>query len=155
MFKMPDDFRDQLMSKYDFENSVGISIRRGDYLKFKSDVVIPLMSWYIRVCQSMFKGMKFIISSDSIEWCKQNFTLPNATFIDDGAEKNLWTLSLCKHHIVSNSTFSWWTAFLNEQPDSITAYPSRFWVKPNLFFRDNFFLKSWRPVSISESEYEK
>lgn len=155
LFKMPDDVKTRLCNEFDFQNSVGISIRRGDYLKFKSDVVIPLASWYVDVCKKHFSGKKFIVSSDSIEWCKQQFTLPETRFIDFGAEKNMWALSLCKDHVLSNSTFSWWTGFLNEQHDSRVIYPDKFWVKPNLFFRDNFFQSNWIKEHIDDEQYEK
>jgi hypothetical protein len=58
-----------------------------------------------------------LISSDDIDWCKNNINIPNAIYINDCTNdiiEILYYLSKCKHHIGSCSTFSWWCAWLNE-----------------------------------------
>ena len=133
----------------DFSDSVGMSIRMGDYLKFKDDVIIPTVNWYENAYHKFFEGKQCIVSSDDIQWCKANLHIKDAIFISGKAEYCLHIMSLCKHHILSNSTFSWWTAFLNEQCNSKTIYPSQFWKKPNLFYRDNFWQKNWTAFDLN------
>lgn len=69
--------------------------------------------------------------SDDLEWAMRQLASPlpvtpvdvNVGRGDEGAVDDLWLISQCRHHIVSNSTFSWWGAWLGEQPDSLICAP--------------------------------
>lgn len=75
--------------------------------------------------------MQCIICSDDIEWCKNNLHIENAIFSDyKDPIMDLSLLSMCKHHIGSCSTFSWWGAWLGEQKDSVNIFPP-YWFRPN------------------------
>jgi len=70
----------------------------------------------------------FVIFSDQIEYCKQNMTDLNCIFIEEGHEidQHLW-MTLCKHHIIPNSTYSWWAAYKNETG---TVILPKMWCNP-------------------------
>lgn len=70
----------------------------------------------------------FVVFSDNIRWCKENLSdlAKNICFIEGEAYyHDFYLMSLCKHNITSNSTFSWWAAYLNLNPDKIVIAPSR------------------------------
>jgi hypothetical protein len=75
----------------------------------------------------------FLVFSDSkrdIEWCKANIRTPNLEF--SSAESELWdfcAMRLCDHHIIANSTFSWWAAWLDDKPGRRVISPAR-WSSP-------------------------
>jgi hypothetical protein len=76
----------------------------------------------------------YIVFSDNIEYCKSIFgNDENITYIEN--EKNyidLFLMSMCKHNIIANSTFSWWSAYLNKNPNKIIVAPKTEWFGPSL-----------------------
>jgi hypothetical protein len=72
----------------------------------------------------------FFIFSDDLEWCYENFHISNCTFVDIQAARkdpiiDFQLMSLCKHNIISNSTFSWWAAWLNNNHEKVVVAPNR------------------------------
>jgi hypothetical protein len=113
-------------------NSVGIHIRRGDYLSSPLHHVCDL-TYYLKAITSMRERLtspQFFVFSDDLSWCRQNLHDANCDFVEVSGQKenfvpDFWLLSLCKHTIIPNSTFSWWAAWLNENPDKIVIGPHR------------------------------
>jgi hypothetical protein len=78
-------------------------------------VVLP-MDYYEQAVKKFNKKSVFVVFSDDIEWCKkQEFfkTLGNVVFVKDMDYNEMYLMSLCKHNIIANSSFSWWGAYLN------------------------------------------
>lgn len=94
-----------------------ISIRRGDFVGNKTYYQLPI-TYYIGALFKHFpdfqKNYNLLILSDDMEYCRVHFEcLPNAYFADGcNAIEQLCLGSMCDHHIISNSTFSWWCAYL-------------------------------------------
>ena len=112
----------------DMTNSVGIHIRRGDYVKINGIFRFMSPSYYMGVYDKYFQKNTALIATDDIEWCKENIHIPNAIYIDEFTQnevETLYILSRCKHHIGSCSTFSWWGTWINEQLGAINIYPSQ------------------------------
>ena len=121
-------------------DAVSVHIRRGDYLKSKAilDIhgVLPLAYYLkaINILQAKYPSITLFIFSDDIEWAKENLTLDhiNISFIDNNHGANHWKdmalMSFCKHHIIANSSFSWWGAWLSETTGEVFA-PSN-WFNP-------------------------
>jgi hypothetical protein len=90
---------------------------------------------------------KYIIFSDNINYCKEIFGEDkNIIYIEN--EKNyidLFLMSLCKHNIIANSTFSWWAAYLNKNPNKIIIAPKSEWFGPTLKHLNlqDLFPKNW------------
>lgn len=116
-------------------NAVSLHVRRGDYMdpKFykRYGTVCPI-TYFQKAVDEMLTHVPqahFYIFSDDIEWVKQNINLPHATVVDCNRGTDSWQdmmlMSLCKHNIICNSTFSWWGAWLNANPDKHVIAPSR------------------------------
>ncbi len=123
-----------------YQNSVSIHVRRGDYLSLAaSDIhAICERDYYVTAIERMkSEGVypdAYFIFSDDIFWCKQNLTfdkpvyfVSEETSIADIGE--MYLMTLCKHHIIANSSFSWWGAYLAED-FGLVIHPKR-WFKPN------------------------
>lgn len=146
LFKISDSLKKKMITKYgNLSEAVGIHIRRGDYLKNENKRIFiqPNINWYKSIYEKYFKGKKVIVCSDDIEWCKNNLNIPNAIYANGTPEEDLYTLSECKHHICSNSSFSWWGAWLNEKEDSINIFPSKWFTEESKIKDDNLIPDRW------------
>jgi hypothetical protein len=127
-------------------NSISLHVRRGDYVSLKAvknSMGKTDLSYYERaVCHlkehSEKKGEDaptVFVFSDDIEWCKKTLRLPLATvYIDRSSEGprasyHLQLMSMCRNNIIANSTFSWWGAWLNENPHKIVIAPKRWFAQ--------------------------
>ena len=83
------------------------------------------MAWNFKILFKYFKNVDFIIVSDNIDWAKQNIIGDNIYYSDLADEiKDFCLLTSCDHNINGNSTFSWWGAWLNNNPDKSVIAPS-------------------------------
>ena len=113
-----------------FRRLYGISFGKVDTQGFNMHGSIPL-DYYYRCIERLTQTVKdphFFIFSDDPGWTRDNFRLPNPTTViaNNGAGKDhedLRLMSLCKHHIIANSTFSWWGAWLNPGKDKMVFAP--------------------------------
>jgi hypothetical protein len=119
---------------------VSIHVRRGDYLNH-SDKHPVVTEEYLTMAIEYFieRGYsKFIMFSDDIAWCR-NFIQHNGVghrmkrieygFSEGKTElEDISLMSGCEHHIISNSSFSWWAAYLNQNPNKIVIAP-KVWTK--------------------------
>lgn len=154
-FKHPLDERNNtLANQIESTNSVSVHIRRGDYLNEVNSKVFAQISpeWYFKAIE-MVKEQKsathFYFFSDDIEWCRQIFqNLDDTSFIDwnNGANsyRDMQLMSLCRHNIIPNSTFSWWGAWLNANPEKMVIAPSTYFINDiqNKTYRENM-PKDW------------
>jgi len=113
-------------------NSVCVHVRRKDYLGTDYDVVD--VNYYrnaFKKIESQSTNLNFFIFSDDINWCNENLSfLPNSTFCSFSMLNDFHLMSLCKHFIIPNSTFSWWAAYLSNNNNKIVIAPSK-WHKTN------------------------
>lgn len=133
-------------------NSVSIHIRRGDYLL--ADTVVKMgnictLDYYRKAIETVKETIDtpvFFVFSDDIEWAKQNIIEPNIHYIDWNSGKDsyldMFLMAQCKAHIIANSSFSYWGAYLAEE-NIITIYPSKWYNdKPS----PDIAPKTWIPL---------
>lgn len=138
--------------------SVAIHIRRGDYLSqnSQSNFITLDKAYYenaIRLVISRIKDPEFFVFSEDFEWIKENLNFENypVTYIDWNKGKNSYIdmqlISLCRHNIIANSSFSWWAAWLNINQDKIVIAPDRWFQddqKNSLL--DDFYPDGWKKI---------
>jgi glycosyl transferase family 11/glycosyl transferase family 7 (putative galactosyltransferase) len=96
--------------------TVAISIRRGDFVNNPNYYQIPV-TWYLNAYYKYFNAdYNVLIFSDDLNYCKLHLSvLPNVYFAEQLTDiEQLCLMSLCDNHIISNSTFSWWGAYLSQ-----------------------------------------
>ena len=145
------NFIDSYIGKIRRENPgcqlIALHVRRGDYVQYPDVHPFCPMIYYNK-CIGYFNSKykcKYIIFSDDIPWCKQNFRFANNHFCE--LNNNLIELLLmarCDHNIIANSTFSWWGAYLNENPHKKIFYPDK-WFGENSG-TGNLLPESWTIV---------
>ena len=132
------------------ENSVGIHIRRGDYLKnwkYRGLCGIDYYQKAIAYILEHIKSPKFFLFSDDINWVKENISPLlkgyNVTFVNwnhsINSYKDMQLMAMCKNLIIANSSFSWWAAYLN-QNNPIVVAPEK-WINSFMDFRIQY--KDW------------
>ncbi len=130
------DYYQQISSQIKNSNSVAIHIRRGDFAdnqKIKSihqTINIDYFKKALELINTKITNPIFFIFSDDIAWVKTNLKT-NGQNIYVSPEKNseatqeLILMSQCQHQIISNSTFSWWAAYLNQNTNKIVIAPKK------------------------------
>ena len=125
-------------------NSVSLHLRRGDAMIPSAGRVTLPKEYYvnaIRFLQQRMVNPTLFVFSDDIRFAKD---IPppgiRTVFIDHNddfsAHEDMRLMSSCHHHIIANSTFSWWGAWLNSRPDKIVIAP-KFWdLTPDTFYPD-------------------
>ncbi|MDB5193131.1 MAG: alpha,2-fucosyltransferase [Segetibacter sp.] len=132
-------------------NSVSIHIRRGDYNNpivqaYHGVLGVNYYQAAIKYIQANIPNPTFYVFSDSIEWVKENlsFDAP-VVFVSGTISKNhyedFFLMTLCRHNIIANSSFSWWAAWLNNNKDKKVIAPLN-WFKAKINTED-LILKDW------------
>jgi hypothetical protein len=111
-------------------NPVSIHVRRGDYVAHPNYWVVT--PEYFQEALNHFTDQEytFLVFSDDIEWCKNTF--PEGVVYIEGNNQfeDLCMMSLCNHNIIANSSYSWWGAFLNKNPNKKVIAPSNWFTEP-------------------------
>lgn len=127
---------DVLNKELQQKNSVSVHIRRGDYMKISNTSGICTLDYYkkaIAQVKEVISPNLFVIFSDDIDWCLEQFGSIigdlDIKYVDWNKGKDCFRdmqlMSLCKHNIIANSSFSWWGAWLNQNPNKVVIAPSR------------------------------
>ncbi len=134
-------------------NSVSVHIRRGDYTfdknAIKKNGLLPL-DYYERaidIIKSNIDNPVFFVFSNDKEWVAENFKFyDQIVFVDNNNDEygyeDIRLMSLCKNNIIANSTFSWWGAYLNLNPEKIVIAPQN-WLAYKKTNPEEFIPKDW------------
>lgn len=134
------------------ESPVSLHVRRGDYTKiYGGRDALPIIYYEnaIATMQMYTADPTFFVFSDDIAFCRENLPAgPRYVFVDHNgqteAHEDLRLMSACRHHIMANSSFSWWGAWLNPSPDKIVLVPDR-WLDPAVPHPD-LLPPSWKRI---------
>ena len=147
-YKNASDFIQQLSS----HESVSIHVRKGDYLK------APYNAYYAELNNEYYKraigflkeicpALKVYVFTDDPSWVEQHLDLGLPFELASGHKTNsmfedFQAMRSCKYHVIANSSFSWWTAWLSAHPDKIVVAPSN-WFKNSQQVTVDLIPKSW------------
>ena len=126
--------------------SVSIHIRRGDYTNaagegFHGSLPNDYYQAAIDKLSSTLKNPMFFIFSDNIDWVKNNLKIGSGVELVSGLitknhYEDFFLMSRCKHCVIANSSFSWWSAWLNPNPSKIVIAPKKWFNTSNLNTKD-------------------
>lgn len=133
VFSPSKEFIEETFEKYpqlNQDNTLSIHIRLGDYTQ--NPHIHPSISveYINRALSEVGSYSHVFVFSEDKEWIEKNISLVNMTVVNEEDWKEMWMISLCKNNINSNSTFSWWGAFLNQNPNKKVVAPSM-WFGPS------------------------
>ncbi len=167
-----DDIKSEIVKEFEFKedlvgenkltellikstNAVAIHVRRGDYLYSHNVDIHGVCSidYYAKAIgyiKNQINNCTFFVFSDDIEWTQHNLNFGDSQkyFIVHNNGSNSYNdmrlMSLCKHNIIANSSFSWWGAWLNQNPDKIVIAPQK-WFNYQEYnaMAQNIIPKSW------------
>ena len=126
--------------------SVSLHVRRGDYVSDAAAVAhhgsvgLDYYRAAVERVKARERDIRLFVFSDEPEWCKEHVRLgERTTYVDNNAGRgfeDLRLMSRCRHHILANSSFSWWGAWLNPDPGKRVVAPRRWFSDPTVETRD-------------------
>ncbi len=120
------------LARIEGASSVCVHVRRGDYLKADNLAQHGLCSadYYaraMRLVAARVESPQFFVFSDDLDWSRRHLAGPNVAFVDanaaDAAHDELRLMATCRHHVIANSSLSWWGAWLAHHPGQIVVGP--------------------------------
>jgi hypothetical protein len=137
-------------------NSVSVHFRRGDYTFDKNAIKkngLLSLDYYERaidLIKTKIDNPVFFIFSNDKEWVAENFKFADRkVFVehnnDEFGYEDLRLMSLCKNNIIANSTFSWWGAYLNQNPEKVVIAPQK-WLAYKKTYPEEFIPRDWLVV---------
>ena len=137
--------------------SIAIHVRRTDYAIYEKLGILP-MDYYENVRRylaTVFPSARYYVFSDDVEWCNHEFTVfPNAHVVEHveeiGCHEDLWLMSQCQHNVIANSTYSWWAAWLNDNPHKLVIAPDRWFAGEHLNTQD-LVPDKWIKVAVQHT----
>jgi hypothetical protein len=144
--RQPNDQNAQWLRRIARGNSVCLHVRRGDYLLPEHFAQHGVCSpdYYQRAMRAIAERVgdpHFFVFSDDLSWSRQHISGSNVSFVDansaDAAHDELRLMATCRHHIIANSSLSWWAAWLGQHGDQIVTAPDPWFAvakrTPDLF----------------------
>ena len=124
-----------LASELSDPRSVAVHVRRQDYLHQPIFNVCDTGYYQdsMQLLRDRLPGARFFIFSDDPEWCRREFRATDQRVMDSGGMSHnplndLHLMSLASHHIIANSSYSWWAAWLGDKPGQQVIMPSRWYA---------------------------
>lgn len=126
------------------ENTVSVHVRRGDFIEEHNVLNKVYYKRAMGLAEEMMDDLTYCVFSDDLAWVRSNMNFGrDAYFVNaDGKLKDyeeLIVMSRCRHHIIANSTFSWWGAWLNKDPRKVVIGP-KIWFSTS---RTNIMPRGW------------
>ena len=132
------------------QNAVSLHVRRGDYVNNPATLAhhgACSIGYYHSAVEHIRRHVDtpvFYVFSDDMPWVRENLAIAaplHHVDHDNRAYDDLHLISLCKHHVIANSSFSWWGAWLNAHPQKIVVAPKQWFARPRC--TDDLLPSSW------------
>lgn len=149
-FSPTQDIIEKLKTKYPFidkSNICSIHVRRGDYLRLPHHHPVCSSVYYGEAINYIGGNNVFLVFSDDIDWCKNTFKGSSFIFVEGNTDfEDLYLMSMCKNNIIANSSFSWWGAWLNKNPDKIVIAPNIWFGNAVTHNTKDLIPKTWKII---------
>ena len=120
----------KILEPYQNKTLVSVHVRRGDYLLNPDFHPLPSVEYYKRGFDLLDDGNTvFVCVSNDIDWCRDNFKNNNMIYQFNSLDVDMCLISKCNHHIIANSSFSWWGSWLSDYNDKKIIAPTP-WFGP-------------------------
>lgn len=148
---------------FDFENSVGLNIRLGDFITvYQNQYYVPRLTYYENALDYVSRNNQIIVFSDDIETAKailgklfEKIKMPVIYTYDYEPYEGLYLQSRCRDFICSPSTYSWWGAWLNTFQDKIIVAPAEGAFRPGgPVINKEFWPDEWLKISALNPVYD-
>jgi hypothetical protein len=137
------EIKNKILNFSDGQSVCSIHVRRGDYLQ-KPNFHPVLQMEYYKKSMNILGSKKYVVVSDDLEWCKQNFIGDEFLFTDGNNEiDDFYTIMCCDNHIIANSSFSWWASYLCENKNKKIICPSTWFGIHGPQDTQDIYLDSW------------
>jgi glycosyltransferase involved in cell wall biosynthesis len=144
-FSIP-ELQKKVIQKYgNLSDETSMHVRRGDYCNLQDYHSLLKLEYYKKAISVIGENEKYVVFSDDLEWCKKNITfVKNIKFFSCERDwEEMLLMSTCKNNIIANSTFSWWSAWLNCNKDKII-------IAPNNWFGESYSNKKTEDLIPNE-----
>lgn len=108
---------------------VALHVRRTDYINASEMHLVCDKAYYKRAIDNFGSDYFYILFTDDKEWCSKEFKFIPNIIMNNNTEIDLILMSLCDHNIISNSSYSWWGSWLNENLNKKIIAPNRWFNK--------------------------
>jgi hypothetical protein len=137
--------------------AISVHVRRGDYVSLAAanDFHGTMETVYYeegarRICSKVAGSPKFYLFSDDPQWVREHLRLPGEMMVIDWNQgkqsfEDMRLMSHCHHHIIANSSFSWWGAWLNPSPDKVVIAPA-IWFRGQEDQPGDILPESWMKI---------
>jgi len=154
------EFRSEILKFFQNENkavgptlittsfpTVSLHIRRTDYITSSDLHTNQGMNYYVAAVKALkIPKLQIRVFSDDLKWCQQNlpayFPEHELLYMTGSDEEDLWNMSLCDHHILANSSFSWWGSYLDTKQTAITVAP-KIWFNDSKMNWQDIYCEKW------------
>lgn len=138
------------------QNSVAVHVRRGDYAHDASANAyhgLCSVEYYkkgMKAIENQVKNPTYYFFSDEPSWVKANLSTENKSYYIDwntgsNSYRDMQLMTLCKHNIIANSSFSWWSAWLNKDKNKMVIAPKQ-WFSSQLINTNDLLPESWLKI---------
>jgi hypothetical protein len=154
----PGSWSSDLLARIESGNAVSVHVRRGDRVSDPSVARIHgtcPAAYYRRAWRVMRERVQdplFVVFADDPAWARGQLTfLDPVKFVSDPGHRpdrdDLWLMTRCRHHVIANSAFSWWGAWLSDAADKVVVAPGRWFADPAYDGRD-VVPPAWARVAV-------
>jgi hypothetical protein len=155
LFQPPQEIVDYFYKKYpqlNEENTLSLHVRRSEYLIYPEIHPTITIEYIQEALKKVGEYSTVFVFSDDHQWVKDNLKFSSVIFVEEEFDYlELWLMGLCKNHIISNSTFSWWATFLNKNINKTIVAPS-VWFGPKGPNAKDIYESYWSTVPVEYLE---
>lgn len=151
-----------LKNKFDYENTISIHFRIGDYAKLQDFHPLMTAEYYIKSIDYIIKNTQknnwkilifcekddIDIVNSKLSVIKEKYNQIEFIICDHNLQdwEQMLQMSICKHNIIANSSFSWWSAYLNNNKDKIVCIPKKWFGNKANHNTEDLYLPNWTIV---------